>query len=424
MAFSVRSDRRLIRSTAHSERFALVRLTAPPARSAPAERLPVNLALVLDRSGSMGAEDKIGLARRAADGALDRLRETDRFALVVYDDRIDVLVEGSRASAEAKRNAHQRLATTDARGSTDLAGGWLRGAEQVALQPDPQGVNRALLLTDGLANVGITDPDELVRHAGELRARGVSTSTFGLGTDVDEVLLGRMAQAGGGHYYWIQDARQIADFLASEVGETTEVVAHAATLAVTTGDGVIVEPISPYPFTSHGNRTTIELGDLVSGQDLEVVVRFTFPYGEVGREVGALFALADADGALEAAGDRGPARLLWTYADHRANDAQERDREVDRAVARLFAARARVEAAALNRAGRYGEAAARMSAVALRVAAYAGRDGELRAIVAELEGERMAWAAPMPVADRQARHFAATSFMQSRGPEGRVRRGG
>lgn len=423
MTLTVRTDRRLIRSTAHSQRFVLVRLVAPVATREPTRRPPVNVALVLDRSGSMGAENKIGLARRAADAALDRLHDPDRFAVVVYDDRVDVLVEGTGASAEAKRNAHDRLAATDARGTTDLAGGWLRGAEQVALRPDGAAVNRTLLLTDGLANVGITDPDQIVHHAAELRSRGVSTSTFGVGTDVDEGLLGRMAQAGGGHYYWIQDARQIPDYLASEVGEATEVVAHGASLDVTTADGVVVEPISPYPFATRGNRTSIELGDIVSGQDLEIVVRFTFPFGDPGREVGAILSLSDADGAFAAAAGAGPARLLWTYADHHANDAQQRDRDVDRAVARIFAARARVGAAALNRAGRFGEAAAMMAGVARRVASYAGRDAELRAIVSELEGERVAWAAPMAVAERQARHFAATAFMQSRGPEGRVRRG-
>jgi hypothetical protein len=96
-----------------------------------------------------------------------------------------------------------------------------------------QGVNRCLLLTDGLANVGITDPAQLAHHAAELRARGVSTSTFGVGNDFDERLLQELADAGGGHFYYIADAPQIRDAITSEVGETLEVVARDVTLEIT-----------------------------------------------------------------------------------------------------------------------------------------------------------------------------------------------
>src|SRR4051812_28072127 len=126
-----RPDRRYIRSAHRSERFVLVELEAPPSTQKPG-RDPVNLAFVLDRSGSMSGQ-KLELAKRAVETAVDRLLPTDRFAIVCYDDQIDVVVEGTSASREAKDNALQRLRSIAARGSTDLAGGWLRGAEQVAL---------------------------------------------------------------------------------------------------------------------------------------------------------------------------------------------------------------------------------------------------------------------------------------------------
>src|SRR6185369_11607323 len=128
---SARTDRRFIRSAHRSERFVLVELEAPAAPQQPT-RDPVNLAFVLDRSGSMSGQ-KIELAKRAIETAVDRLLPTDRFAIVCYDDRIDVVVDGTNASREAKTNAIERLRSIDARGSTDLGGGFLRGAEQVAL---------------------------------------------------------------------------------------------------------------------------------------------------------------------------------------------------------------------------------------------------------------------------------------------------
>jgi len=92
-------------------------------------------------------------------------------------------------------------------GSTNLAEGWLRGAEQVASHLAAEGVNRVLLLTDGLANVGITDPAQLAAHAAQLRKRGVATSTIGVGEDFDESLLQALADAGGGHFYFRRLAR-------------------------------------------------------------------------------------------------------------------------------------------------------------------------------------------------------------------------
>ncbi len=165
--------------------------------------------------------DKIRLAKLAVEESLARLHDDDRFAIVVYDDVIDVVFPSTRATADARRAALARLGEIDARGSTNLGEGWLRGCEQVALALSTR-ASTGLLLTDGLANVGITDRDELARHAGELRARGVSTTTFGVGEDFDEVLLQAMADAGGGHFYYIANAAAIRDHVTSEVGETLE----------------------------------------------------------------------------------------------------------------------------------------------------------------------------------------------------------
>ena len=246
-AFTARTDGGLIRSTHRSERFVLVELEAPPAPT-DHPREPVNIAFVLDRSGSMAGR-KIELARRAVEVAIERLLPEDRFAVVAYDDRIDVVVESTPASREAKDGALRRLRDIDARGSTDLGGGWLRGAEQVALHQvaGGGGVQRVLLLTDGLANQGITDATELAAHARSLRTRGVSTSTFGVGEDFDEALLQGMADAGGGHFYFIERPEQITDLIASEVGELLEIVARDAAIELTAPEGLTVRSMSPFP---------------------------------------------------------------------------------------------------------------------------------------------------------------------------------
>lgn len=409
ITLKARPDRRFIRSTYRSNRFVLAELVAPHAHAEEGNPRPaVNLAFVLDRSGSMSGE-KIRLAKRAVELSIDRLQADDRFSIVSYDNQIDVVFESAPATAQAKQAAKRALSIIDARGSTNLGEGWLRGCEQVARNQSADGVNRVLLLTDGLANQGMTDRDELSGHAAALRSRGVSTTTFGVGTDFDEVLLEAMATAGGGNFYYIADERQIVDYITSEVGEALDVVARGATLEVVAPDGVVVESLSPFPFTSAGGRTIVALGDLVAEQVVEVVLRLNFPFGEIGAESGAVLSVADASVAL-----------AWEYADGRMNDNQPRDVDVDRAVARVFAARARQEATALNRRGDYGAAQAALAAVAKRIRTYAGHDPEMRGLVAELESRALEFSAPMPEAARKAVYFESYAASKARMPDGRA----
>jgi Ca-activated chloride channel homolog len=415
-ALELSQDRSLVRPRWHSKRFVVARVTAPEGRH-DRTRPPVNLAFVLDRSGSMGGQ-KIRLAVQAVQEGIGRLKPEDRFSVVIYDHEVEVLVPGTPASAEARQSAIGRLRTVEARGNTDLSGGWLAGCEQVATALMESGINRALLLTDGLANQGITSTDELTRHAAELRARGVSTSTFGVGDDFDEALLGAMAQAGGGHFYDIATATAIGDHISSEVGETLQVVARDVTLEVTTPADVRVEPLAAFPARDHGGRTVIALGDLLSGQQVEVPLRLFFPLGKVGASVPAVLGLADRDGALDGAS----ARLAWAYADDAANDAQPRDREVDRVVARAFAARARQQAVELNRRGEYGAARDALEATARKIRAYAGRDPELRAIVDELMGSVGRFGQRMTLRAQKEAYAQTQYAMQSRTADGKAQR--
>lgn len=418
-AITARADRRLIRPHRRSKRFVLVQVTAPPA-TRERDRLPVNLAFVLDRSGSMSGQ-KIELAKRTIAAALEHLDGRDRFSIVVYDDVVNLVVESTPGSAEARRNAIARLDAIDARGSTNLSEGWFRGAEQVATHLAADGVNRCLVLTDGLANKGLTDATELAKHASELRARGVSTTTFGVGADFDEVLLQGMADAGGGHFYFVRDAATIRDHITSEVGETLEIVARDVELEIVAAEDVRVEAVSPQPTRPRGSRTVIGLGDLVAEQVIDVVLRITFPYGEIGRETGVIIRLTDRDGVF-AAGGRATvvdARLSWAYADEGANDAQDRDTDVDRAVASQFAARARQEAVRLNRAGDYLSARRVLESTGRRIRDYAGRDPELRGLVGELAAEGDTFSAPMPALALKAAHFASANMARTRDAQGR-----
>ncbi|MEO6350451.1 MAG: VWA domain-containing protein [Candidatus Limnocylindrales bacterium] len=420
LGLNANTDRHYIRSTYRSNRFVLAKVAAPAHVEIADDdrtRPPVNLAFVVDRSGSMAGE-KIRLAKLAVEQSIARLQSDDRFSIVTYDDIIDVVFPSAKATADNRRAALARLNAIDARNQTNLGEGWLRGCSQVADYLAADGVNRTLLLTDGLANVGITNHDELAGHAAQLRNRGVSTTTFGVGTDFDEVLLQAMATAGGGNFYYIAEAAQIADYVTSEVGEALDVVARDVALEVVTPEGVTVESLSPFPTDERGGKTVVSLGALVAEQVVEVVLRLNFPYGEMGRHTGAVLSVVSRE---VAPGDADESVALdWTYADGKTNDLQERDVEVDRAVARVFAARARQEATRLNRSGQYPAAQAALAAVAKRIRSYAGRDSEMRSLLAELEGEGSMVAAAMAPAALKEMHFRSYASAKCRMPDGKA----
>ena len=417
MTLKVQTDRTLIRAEGRSVRYVLLSFTAPEAAGA-AAREPVNVSFVIDRSGSMGGS-KIRLAREAVLQALRMLKSTDRFSVVSYDHEIEVVVPSTLAGREAVQNAIAQVERIEARGNTDLGGGWLKGCEELAQHLKDGQIARCLLLTDGLANQGITDREELARHAAELRSRGITTSTIGLGADFDELTLEGMATAGAGHFYYVETAVQIGDCLTGELGETLEIVARDAAVTMRTAAGIDITTLNRLSVRkADAGSTSVPLGDLVSRQDVDVVLRLTFPRGKIADTARVLFGIKDARGAIR----QPDTDAIWTYADHSANDAQPRNVVVDRAVAKLYAAQAAAEALQLNRAGRFEEATARLKATARRIERYAGSDRELRAIIESLLERDEIYAQPLMASYSKSEHYASLNMRSMRDSAGKALR--
>lgn len=414
MNIQVRPDRTLVRVDGNSERFVAITIDAPSATRR-SQRDPIDVAFVLDRSGSMSGE-KIVLARDAIAHAVTLLDERDRFAIVSFDNEVDVVAASAPAGATARAGALERLARIDARGSTDLGAGWLRGCEQVAAHLVDTAIGRVLLMTDGLTNQGITDHDELARHATNLRERGIRTSTFGIGHDYDERLLGRLADAGGGRYYFIARAADIPDRITSEIGESLDVTAREARLDVEADPGVQLELLNALQARADGQRLSVRLGDLVSGQQLELVVKLVFPAGRAGDRVTVRFRIADGDGSQAEAAHE------WTFADHTANDRQARATDVDEAVGTIYAARARNEALERNRRGDFDGARRVLDGTRRRIAAYAGASPTLQGQIRGLREEAADLQAPLSASDMKVRHAASYQALRSRDATGKSRR--
>lgn len=438
----IQTDRAFIPAATPSVRYLQVRVGAPPAPArAGRPRPPAEIALVLDRSGSMGGS-KMQMARTAVQQAVRLLKSHDHLAVVCYDDQVHTVLARTPASAEAKTLALDRLALIDARGSTNLSGGWLKGAEELAgargdseasglpaeagsrtdASPPadaPRPRRRVLLLTDGLANQGETDPDALAAAAAGLRADGITTSTFGVGADFDEVLLSRLATDGGGHFYFIEQARQIPDLLASELGEALEVVARDATFEITCRPGAEATLVHelPYEPVPHGIR--VRLGDLVAEQELTfvVAVHVTTPPA-LGSGMEVTCRLADRDGALFGQ----PMFVDWPAVSIEDDAAQPVNAEVVRAFAAALVARAQAAALAANRSGDFTDARRIIREAIDMLRTLAPGDPAVGALIAELEDDAGEFSHAMsPVALKQ-RHFVAYSIANSRDLGGRARR--
>jgi Ca-activated chloride channel homolog len=247
---------------------ALLRLQADaPAR---AGRLPLNLSLVLDRSGSMYG-GKLEAARAAAALLVRRLATTDVVSVVAYDDEVETVAPP--ATGEAQADLPRRIEAIETGGSTNLSGGWLRGRELVAQHRLDQGVNRVILLTDGLANAGITDPQRLTGLAAQGKAAGTTTTTIGFGEDYDERLLRAMADAGGGNTYYIENADQAASIFADELQGLLELGAQNIAVLVTPGPAAqLVAVHHDYPAAPLDSGLRLELGDLYAREPKPLLV--------------------------------------------------------------------------------------------------------------------------------------------------------
>lgn len=337
----------------------MIRIVAPvmPAGTS-ATRPAVDLACVIDRSGSMGGRP-IELAKQAVSQAVGMLDRRDRAALVVYDDHIDLIQPLLPVDSRSRNEIRLGLARVDARGSTNLCDGWLTGCRELARHDAPAGsgerVRRAILLTDGLANVGERSPDAIFRHATELRQRGISTTTLGMGTSFDDSLLSGMAEAGGGNFVFLESAAQLARTFERELGRLTATTATRLNLRLHLPEGLHGELISRFPVERTGHRFDIAIDDLVSGDEVVLVFEVTSRTLRIGERLPIDLSLRWTDpmsGSRRT--DESPVVPLEVI-DDRIYATMPRLDEVSAQAAMQHAALDQLRAMELDRAGRYAE---------------------------------------------------------------------
>ncbi len=285
VALEVRPARPVL--AADSSQTTYLKVSLRGARGADGERAPVNLAIVLDRSGSMQG-DKLAHAKAAAIAAVDRLSDRDIVAVVAYDDTVQVLLPATRvADRESIRRAISRLEAGD---STALFAGVCQGAVEVRKFADSSRVNRVVLLSDGLANVGPDSPGELADLGASLKKEGISVTTVGLGLGYNEDLMARLASAADGSHAFVENARDLARVFDLELGDVLSAVAQEVVVRIECGPGVRPVRVLGREAEIAGSVVTLVLSQVYAEQEKYVLLEVETAAGRAGesRDVAAV----------------------------------------------------------------------------------------------------------------------------------------
>lgn len=319
-------DRARVLSGIEQELYVLVRFDVPkPAHDRP-ERLPLNLALVIDRSGSMADQHKMEHAVDASLRLVDAMAPSDALGVVEYDNQITVLWPSSPLHSPSTVKALIRELSP--RNSTNLAGGLVCGIDEATRLLRGEQINRVLLLSDGLANAGIVDPAQIARFAREARGRGIGVSTIGLGLDYNEDLMQAIAEAGGGNYYYVESPAQMDDIFQRELETIFTTIAQDVNLHFQERDCVREVSVLGYESSRTRDGLNLKLADLYGGEKRTVLLKLRLAAHDAGRiDLGSLV-LTYTDSETHK-----PARTAFALAVEATSDAALVAESMDRLVA-------------------------------------------------------------------------------------------
>jgi len=237
--------------------------------AARADRTPVNVAIVIDKSGSMSGA-KIQKAKEAAMMVVDRLSGRDIVSVVAYDSSVRVLVPATKVAEKAA--LREAINTLRAGGSTALFAGVSKGAAEVRKFLNRNRVNRVILLSDGLANVGPSCPKQLGDLGASLVKNGIAVTTIGLGLNYNEDLMSQLAQRSDGNHYFAENATDLARIFKGELGDVLSVCAQEVTVQIKCRAGVRPVRVLGREADITGQTVITVLNQLYSGQEKYVML--------------------------------------------------------------------------------------------------------------------------------------------------------
>ncbi|MBK9263512.1 MAG: VWA domain-containing protein [Polyangiaceae bacterium] len=325
--------------------YAVVRLGTVPRPAQ--QRGPVNVALAIDTSGSMEGEG-IEAARKSGMSVVDSLADGDRLAIVVFHSKAEILLESEELSPDVRAEAKQKIEAIEARGTTAMGEGLDLALNQVNAHFDAKGINRIVLLGDGIPNVS----SRLDYTAQRAAQRGIVITTIGLGLDYDEVLMANIATTSGGRYRYVEAPDKLAAFFKEELGRFDSVYGRHASATLTPGPGVRIDGV--VGGQSGSESAYVPLGDITHGDTRDIVVRLIVKPRKPGVPIELLDATIQFDDALEDAG-RLERRVYFgahTTLDE-AEVAKAKRPDVELAAALAEASATTIQAMAMGKKGRY-----------------------------------------------------------------------
>jgi Ca-activated chloride channel family protein len=416
---NVRFEHQLLAVESEHQVNCMLELLAPAAPQGQA-RPPLHLALVIDRSGSM-AGPKLEVTRECAAFLVRRLAPTDELALIAYDDEVQLLAPLAPVDTDVLLPI---IASIQPGGQTNLSGGWLKGVEELG-RALAEGSRKVLLLTDGLANVGISDPAALtamVRKTAE--SAGAGTTTIGFGEGFDEVLLTAMADAGSGNAHYAPTPDAAPAIFASEFEGLMSLVAQNVSVEIRPSEDVqLLGILNGFPQVAVDGGVQVQLGDAYGEERRRVVFQLhvaelaTLGVAKVAEVVLRYVTVGEQVAMHET---RIPLTVNLVSADEAA--AAEADHEVTEEVVILKAAHAQTQAREHADRGEFEIARKLLSEAAddLRTTAPGSAQADELLATAEMLGENFASMTPAayePSARKRMHYQSRTTSERRKKPE-------
>ena len=238
----------------------------------------VDMLIVMDRSGSMKGP-KINAARQAVLNLLSGLTAKDRFALITYSDAVQTITGLNPVTANHVKQLRAHVADIYASGGTNLGAGLQAGINMILSAPEYGNARKLILISDGLANKGITDASRLGRIAAVAVKQEFAISTVGVGNDFNEQLMATIADCGAGNYYYLENPAAFAEVFQKEFFYTRQTVASNVSISIPLASGLSVIDAAGYPITVQKDHAVFYPGDLRAGQTRQLFLTLQVPTG-------------------------------------------------------------------------------------------------------------------------------------------------